>query len=436
MTALVDGQRVEQYRVVRWIGNGLSGESYEVEDTALQRKATLKLLHPWARLPETARRQFFREMQGISILTHPYIATVFDYGETTNALYIVRRYVSPGSLLSREGRDWFRPPLKIVEAVQYAHQIGQALQYIHNQGYFHGALTFANILVLRGSNPNKEPDFAPFLLADIGTTHFIRRFGKPLTTLQPITAAPEQFQGHVTAASDQYALATLLFFWLTGHLPFTGSPEEIEHLKLTETLPSPLLFNPALTFQQEGILRRALNAHSDERYPSILAFTKAFLHSLDAATPPPPSTVARSTQPETPLSISEQLPQPDGTTTQTDIRQDTYPSLPPVLIVLHPAQQTPRVIPLEHETITLGRAASSDILLDLDDNVSRHHALLQQTGDAYTISDQRSTLGVYVNGKRIADEKSYPLQSGDQITMGEYSLIFQSPHRCSGHQIY
>ena len=444
MAILVEGQRVEQYRIVRYLGGGIAGESYEVEDTRLQRKATLKLLHTWARLPEMARRQFFREMQGISTLNHSTIATVLDYGETNNTLYIVRRYVSPGSLLGNEGRLWFSPPLPIATAIQYTHQLAQGLHYIHNQGYVHGSLTFSNILVLRSSNPYNETDFMPFLLADIGATHFIRRFGQSRSPFHPITAAPEQFGSYTAAASDQYALAVLLYFWLTGQLPFTGTSEEVEHLKLTETIASPRQFNPELTIEQEGMLRRALSVYPDERYSSILAFTSALQTSLSApqaATTTVEMNLSKTSSvslPETPLPISttDSTPQPG------EIWEETPATLPyraekggeqanqtaqaPMLCIIHPALPPGTTSALNQETVTLGRSGSSNILLDLDDNVSRHHALLRREGANYFIADQRSTLGVYVNDKKLASEEEYALQDGDKISIGEYKLIFQA----------
>ncbi len=441
MAILAEGQRVEQYRIVRYLGGGIAGESYEVEDTRLQRKATLKLLHTWARLPEMARRQFFREMQGISTLNHSTIAAVLDYGETNNTLYIVRRYVSPGSLLGNEGRLWFAPPLTVATAIQYTHQLAQGLHYIHNQGYVHGSLTFSNILVLRSSNPYNEADFMPFLLADIGVTNFIRRFGQPRSPFQPITAAPEQFGGYTTAASDQYALAVLLYFWLTGQLPFTGTPEEVEHLKLTETIVSPRQFHSELTIQQEGMLRRALSVYPDERYSSILAFTSALQTSLSApqaATTTVETNLSRASSvslPETPIpaSTDEPLTQPTesleethNSVTEKDAEQANQIAQTPMLCIIHPALPPGTTSALNQETVTLGRSGSSDILLDLDDNVSRHHALLRREGANYFIADQRSTLGVYVNGKQLANEEEYTLQDGDKISIGEYKLIFQA----------
>src|SRR5579871_475097 len=150
MPTVATGQVFDRYRILRWLGSSVSGESYEAQDTMLLRKVTLKLIHPQSLLPDSSRRQFFREMQGISGLHHALLAPVLDYGEIDGRLYVARRFVSNGSLLSSEGRLWFRPPLSISDAIQYAHQLAQVLHYIHTRGYVHGAVTLSNVLVLRG----------------------------------------------------------------------------------------------------------------------------------------------------------------------------------------------------------------------------------------------------------------------------------------------
>ena len=286
MQGLAAGQRFERYRVLRLLGVGVSSESYEAEDIIQQRKITLKLIHPWAKLSDSAHRQFLREMQSISTISHPYLANVLDYGEANGYLYIARRYVSAGSLLGSEGRLWFNPPLQVEHAIDYSYQLAQTLQHIHDQSYLHGGLTLANVLILRGANPENDPHFAPFLLADVGLAHFIRRFGQPKVAFLPVTTAPEQLGLYATMASDQYALAVILYFWLAGRPPFIGSPEEVEQLKLTETIPTLTNLNSQVTSEQEDILRRALSVYPDERYPSVLAFADALQGTLPARTFP------------------------------------------------------------------------------------------------------------------------------------------------------
>lgn len=287
MPILGDGQVFERYRIVRWLGNGYTGESYEAEDRMLLRKVTLKLIHPWATLLDSARRQFFREMQGISALNHPYLAAILDYGESDGRLYVARRYVSGGSLLGPNGRLWYRPPLAVATAFTYVYQLAQALHHIHQHGYLHGSLTFTNVLVLRGPNVEQETEHTPFLVADIGLANFVRRFGKPQVAALPVSAAPEQLGKRVTPASDQFALAVLLYFWLTGRPPYLGTPEEVEKLKLSGKMTPPGALNSDLTAEQDRIILRALAVYPEERYASVLAFAEALKQTQPPVTPAP-----------------------------------------------------------------------------------------------------------------------------------------------------
>ena len=299
MPTLESGQTFERYRILRFLGSGVSGESYEAEDSMLLRRVTLKLIHPASPLPDSSRRQFFREMQGISVLYHPYLAAILDYGEIHGSLYVARRFVSSGSLLGVEGRLWFRPPLGVSDAIHYTAQLAQALQSIHARGLIHGAITFSNIMVLRGPNLDNEQSSSPFLLTDVGLANFVRRFGQQQPSPLPVTAAPEQLARRVTPASDQFALAVLLYFWLTSRPPYLGSPEEIEYLKLTETITPASLLNARVSSEQDGIILRALSVSPEDRYASISAFADALMHSLASTLP-----VIPVTEPGLPVEIT------------------------------------------------------------------------------------------------------------------------------------
>jgi SARP family transcriptional regulator, regulator of embCAB operon len=70
----------------------------------------------------------------------------------------------------------------------------------------------------------------------------------------------------------------------------------------------------------------------------------------------------------------------------------------------------------------IGRRADNDIVLD-DDDVSRYHAVVIDTGGEFVISDLRSTNGVQVGGRRIRG--SATLADGDRIRIGSYEFTFQ-----------
>ena len=483
MPTLETGQSFERYRIIQWLGSGVSGECYKAEDTMLHRTVTLKLVHPNVTLPDPARRQFFREMQGISILNHTNLAPVLDYGEFDGKLYVARRYISNGSLLSHIGRLWFQAPLDVFDAVLYGHQLAQALQHIHNRGYVHGALTLANILVLRGPNAVQESGYAPFLLADVGLTHFVRRLGEKNSTPLPITAAPEQLYKRIIPASDQFALAVLLYYWLSGRPPFIGSPEEIEQFKLTETIMPLSSINSNITVEQDGVILRALSVSPEDRYQSVQAFGDALLATLPSKAQPVfqtepanhilsnildsfeptsqplarqstvpiqqseteteilqhetvfvPQPAIDVSQPSSNALVSEPSPEPDLFLVAQSANAQGHPSMihfedPAILahlIIFSPYSEEPYTVELQGDETTIGRAGSSDILLDRDDLTSRHHALLKRENDRFMIYDKRSANGIQVNGQHIQSDIGFPLVDGDNIKIGNHELTFRT----------
>ncbi|GAC1496926.1 MAG: hypothetical protein NVS2B12_00790 [Ktedonobacteraceae bacterium] len=523
MSLLEEGQKFERYQVIRLLGRGGAGMSYEAEDSRIKSRVVLKLIHPWSGVSYAGRRQFFRAMQTLSVLAHPSLTTVLNYGEIAGQLYVARPYKNYGSLLSNEGRTWFNPPLDIEAAFTYAYQLSQALSVIHAQNYTHGALTFSNILI--AEQPRKKVDNAPLLLSDAGLAQFVRGIGERQQHTLPMTAAPEQFNGHISPASDQYALATLLYIWLTGRPPFAGSPAEIEQAKLAGTISS---LQAQLTGEQERIIQRALNARPDARYPSVLTFAQALMASLQSVppgktfetdeprsisgqeqakipraqdlqitthtttneqeqpapagplpqiepdvpqprpapqptpiplpepveTPPPPQPqtepeIIPTPGPDIALPLPEQAPPPPATgpvpsqpaperevkppTQEATASHDTEPLSPTVsadavpaahLIITSLFSHEPRKVPLQKDETTIGRAGSSDILLDEDMATSRHHAHIKREGGVYVIYDKRSTHGVVVNEQKLAEDAGHVLREGDHIQIGDYTLLF------------
>jgi DNA-binding SARP family transcriptional activator len=71
----------------------------------------------------------------------------------------------------------------------------------------------------------------------------------------------------------------------------------------------------------------------------------------------------------------------------------------------------------------IGRSSDNDIVLS-DATVSRHHAVIGDTGNGFVIVDLRSANGVYVSGRRI--RSSVGLVDGDKIRVGDHQFIFHS----------
>src|SRR5205809_5300793 len=87
------GQTISHYRIIRQLGEGGMGVVYMAEDTVLNRRVAIKLpnIKPG---DHHYRARFLREARSLSALSHPHIATVFDYGETDDGHpYIVMEWV-------------------------------------------------------------------------------------------------------------------------------------------------------------------------------------------------------------------------------------------------------------------------------------------------------------------------------------------------------
>src|SRR6266498_1214091 len=90
------GKTVSHYRIVDQLGEGGMGVVYVAEDTNLARRVAMKFL---SSTTKEYRARFLREARAVSALTHPNIATVFDYGETTQGQpYIVMELIKGESL--------------------------------------------------------------------------------------------------------------------------------------------------------------------------------------------------------------------------------------------------------------------------------------------------------------------------------------------------
>jgi pSer/pThr/pTyr-binding forkhead associated (FHA) protein len=72
------------------------------------------------------------------------------------------------------------------------------------------------------------------------------------------------------------------------------------------------------------------------------------------------------------------------------------------------------------ERTTIGRSPDCDVFLD-DVTVSRNHAVLVERDGAYSIEDQGSLNGTYVNRRRV---ESSELEDGDELQIGKYRLTF------------
>jgi eukaryotic-like serine/threonine-protein kinase len=267
------GQTVSHYRVVDKLGEGAMGAVYLAEDTHLGRQVAIKFLtddrdHHY-------RARFLREARAVSALSHPHIAIIHDYGETSSGQpFIVMEYVKGetlSDLLNKSG-------LTIAESVGVIEAVAEALGAAHARGIVHRDIKPSNVLV-NSAGDVKVVDFGlvkhlndaqpPGSNPDANTLMGARTASNVVVGT-PLYLSPEQaVGGDVDARSDLFAIGALLYECLAGRPAFSGgSLFEIAAQVIHTNPPPPSSVNSRVSPELDRITLKALAKKREERYQS------------------------------------------------------------------------------------------------------------------------------------------------------------------------
>jgi tRNA A-37 threonylcarbamoyl transferase component Bud32 len=259
---------VAGYSLMKKIAQSNSASVYLARNSEFAQPVALKVqaMKGTQDVSEADRERFTKECEILSKLNHRSIANVLDYGVTDDYLYLALEYFPCGSL-----RERLKHPVSEADAVNYAHQIGEALQIVHAARIVHRDLKPSNLML---TNENR------LVLIDFGSarTQFAP---SDLTrsedcTGTPYYVCPEQIDDREPdARGDLYSLGVVLFEMLSGALPFSGKTLA-DILTAHRSAPIPRLPEQLLLYQP--IIDRLLAKQPQDRYASAAEF----LDALDA----------------------------------------------------------------------------------------------------------------------------------------------------------
>jgi Tol biopolymer transport system component len=231
------------------------GEVYRANDPALSREVALKIIRS-ERPDEEDRRRFEREARAASALSHPHIATVFDFGTQDGVTYLVSELINGRPLQDILGRG----ALDIPKALVIAQQIASALAAAHHAGIVHRDLKPANIIVAADGSA-KIVDFGIAKVhggsAEGATSTMLTAPGVLIGTTAYMS--PEQLRGSdVDFRSDQFSFGVVLYEMLTGHCAFSrATAAETASAILHDEPPVPAAgFSEAVRWILERCLRK------------------------------------------------------------------------------------------------------------------------------------------------------------------------------------
>lgn len=208
---------------------------------------------------EKFKEKLIKEAKILSDVHHPHIVNVLEVFEENNTAYIAMEYISGNSLKYMMDKEGVLPEARVL---RYVHQIGEALQFVHEKNVLHLDIKPSNILIDQ-SGKARLIDFGVSKRYDIEQ----QETSTTMLTLSKGFASIEQYDNEGTQnfspCPDIYSLGATIYNLLTGKIP----TESI--LRATRPLPAPRELNPAISPKTEAAIIKAMEIVPADRFQSV-----------------------------------------------------------------------------------------------------------------------------------------------------------------------
>jgi serine/threonine protein kinase len=303
--------KLGKYEIHGTLGKGAMGIVYDGFDPVIERRVAIKTIAKASMEPAEAAEllgRFKREAQAAGRLNHPGIVSIHDYGEADGLAFIAMEFIKGNELRKHfESQQRFA----LANIVRIMCEILDALDHAHRNGVVHRDIKPANIMITDEGRV-KIADFGVAWIESSTMTQVGARIGTPAYM------SPEQHQGMpVTGRSDLFSAGVILYQFLTGERPFTGSGYPlVQQILLQDPIP-PSQINLDIPPALDAVTMKALAKRPADRFAGANEFAEAF---RKAATGESAGAVAGFVLNDGALPVSSRLPMPRpgsgrGTTT-------------------------------------------------------------------------------------------------------------------------
>jgi serine/threonine-protein kinase len=214
---------------------------------------------------------------------HPNVVRTIEIGEAQPGMHFLAIEWAQGEILEKYAKK--RGALPIDEVAAIMSQIAEAVQAAHTAGIVHRDLKPDNVMYDPQTRHVKLLDFGIATETDTDPQQRLTRAGFFVGTLMYV--APEALSGELVGPlADQYSLATIAYFLLTGCHPFTAKTPREMFSQLLSQAPIPLnqakagLRFPAAV---EQVVMRGLSKDPAARYPDVVVFASELQRATTAS---------------------------------------------------------------------------------------------------------------------------------------------------------
>ena len=274
-------KQLGRYDLVRVLGKGAMGIVYEGMDPKLHRKVAIKTILKGHMDDDDAAKEysmrFMREAQAVARLNHAHIVQVYDFGEEGEVAYIVMEFIK-----GKELKNFFdaNERFELKEAVRIMCELLDALDFAHESGIVHRDIKPANVM-LDGQARVKLADFGVARVTDDRSAAEKTQAGTMVGT--PAYMSPEQITGgSVDRRTDIFSAGIILYQFLTGEKPFTGSGAwTIAKKIIQDHPPAPSTINNTISPLFDHVVNKALSKQTETRYQTAREFSAALKRALE-----------------------------------------------------------------------------------------------------------------------------------------------------------
>jgi tRNA A-37 threonylcarbamoyl transferase component Bud32 len=257
--------------VRRRIGSGAFATVWLAYDEHLDSPVAIKVLADNWVDDHHIRQRFLEEGRFLRKVESPHVVSVYDAGELEDDRpYLVMAYADQGTLADLTEVA----PLPRSQAMAVITQVGRGLSALHDRGVLHRDVKPANVLFRTVEN-GRGPHVVA-MLGDLGLGKAMDMSSRlTMAGGTPSYVAPEQALGEgLDPRADQFSLAALSYFLLTGRQPYSHASLAAAENPVP---PPPMdIDNPAA----EAVVLRGLAKDREDRFPDVESFIDALVDAI------------------------------------------------------------------------------------------------------------------------------------------------------------